>query len=136
VRLFLDSSVLLAAAGSTSGASRLLIIAARREQWTLLTSAYCVREAEHNLPKLSSKAGADWSRRIKPRLSIVGTHLVLDRPLIYRAVKDRPVVITALSLKSEVLLTLDRDDFHDLLGSSVYGLPIRTPGEFLKGLRR
>ncbi|MEY4446404.1 MAG: hypothetical protein RL444_1517 [Verrucomicrobiota bacterium] len=111
-------------------------MAARREQWTLLTSAYCVREAEHNLPKLSSKAAADWSRRIKPTLSIVGTHLVLDRPLIYRAVKDRPVVITALSLKSDVLLTLDRDDFHDLLGSFVYGLPIRTPGEFLKGLRR
>ncbi len=111
-------------------------MAARREQWTLLTSAYCVREAEHNLPKLGSKAAADWSRRIKPRLSIVGTHLVLDRPLIYRAVKDRPVVITALSLKSDLLLTLDRDDFHDLLGSSVYGLPIRTPGEFLKGLRR
>jgi hypothetical protein len=111
-------------------------MAAQREQWTLLTSAYCVREAEHNLPKLSSKAAADWSRRIKPRLSIVGTHLVLDRPLIYRAVKDRPVVITALSLKSDVLLTLDRDDFHDLLGSSVYGLPIRTPGEIVKGIRR
>jgi len=136
VRLFLDSSVLLAAAGSTSGASRLLITSARRERWTLLTSAYCVREAEHNLPKLSPKAAVDWSRRIKPRLTIVGTHLVLDRPLIYRAVKDRPVVITALSLKSDVLLTLDRTDFHDLLGSSVYGLPIRTPGEFLRELNK
>ena len=131
MRLFLDSSVLLAAAGSTSGASRLLISSARRERWTLLTSAYCVREAEHNLPKLSPKAAVDWSRWIKPKLTIVGTHLVLDRPLIYRA-----VVITALSLKSDVLLTLDRDDFHDLLGSSVYGLPIRTPGEFLRELNR
>ena len=136
MRLFLDSSVLLAAAGSTSGASRLLIMASRRERWTLLTSAYCVRETEQNLPKLGLKATADWSRRIKPRLSVVGTHLVLDRPLIYRAVKDRPIVITALSLKADALLTLDRDDFHDLLGSSVYGLAIRTPGEFLKGLRR
>ena len=136
MRLFLDSSVLLAAAGSTSGASRLLIMASRREQWTLLTSAYCVREAEHNLPKLGSKAASDWSRRIKPRLTVVGTHLVLDRPLIYRAVKDRPIVITALSLKADVLLTLDRDDFHDLLGSSVYGIAIRTPGEFLRGLCR
>jgi predicted nucleic acid-binding protein len=136
VRLFLDSSVLLAAAGSTSGASRLLITAARRKRWTLLTSAYCVREVEHNLPKLESEATAGWRSLIKPRLTVVGTHLVLDRPLIYRAVKDRPVVITALSLKADVLLTLDRDDFHDLLGSSVYGLPIRTPGEFLKGLNR
>jgi predicted nucleic acid-binding protein len=136
VRLFLDSSVLLAAAGSTSGASRLLITSAKREGWSLLTSAYCVREVEYNLPKLGPKATTDWHRLIKPRLTIVGTHLVLDRPLIYRAVKDRPVVITALSLKTDVLLTLDRDDFHDLLGSSVYGLPIRTPGVFLKEISR
>ena len=50
--------------------------------------------------------------------------------------KDRPVIITALSLKSDVLLSLDRDDFHDLLGSSVYGLSIRTPGELLKEISR
>ena len=100
MRLFLDSSVLLAAAGSTSGASRLLITAAGRKRWTLLTSAYCVREVEHNLPKLAPEATADWRRLIKPRLTVVGTHLVIDRPLIYRAVKDRPVVITALSLKA------------------------------------
>jgi len=136
VRLFLDSSVLLAATGSTSGASRLLITSAKREGWILVTSAYCVCEVEHNLPKLKPKASIDWRRTIKPALTIVGTHLVLDRPLLYRAVKDRPVVITALSLKADTLLTLDRDDFHDLLGSSVYGLPIRTPGEFLKGLNR
>ncbi len=101
-----------------------------------MTSAYCVREVEHNLPKLSPKAATDWKRAIKPALNVVGTHLVLDRPLIYRAVKDRPVVITALSLKADTLLTLDRDDFHDLLGSSVYGLPIQTPGEFLRERRR
>jgi hypothetical protein len=58
--------------------------------------------------------------------------LVLDRPLLYRAIKDRPIVISALSLQADCLLTLDRDDFHDLLGNSVYGLPIRTPGEFLR----
>ncbi len=132
----MDSSVLLAAAGSTSGASRLLITSAKREGWILVTSAYCVREVEHNLPKLKPKASIDWRRTIKPALTVAGTHLVLDRPLLYRAVKDRPVVITALSLKADFLLTLDRADFHDLLGSSVYGLPIRTPGEFLKGLNR
>lgn len=136
MRLFLDSSVLLAAAGSTSGASRLLIISAKREGWTLLTSAYCMREAEHNLPKLSLQATIHWHQVIKPRLSVAGTRLVLDRPLVYRAVKDRPVVITALSLKTNALLTLDRDDFHDLLGLSVYGLYIRTPGEFLKEISR
>jgi len=52
--------------------------------------------------------------------------------LVYGAVKDRPVVVSALHLKAHYLLTLDRDDFHDLLGTEVYGLRIRTPGEFLR----
>ena len=74
----MDSSVLLAAAGSTSGASRLLITSAKREGWILVTSAYCVREVEHNLPKLKPKASIDWRRTIKPALTVAGTLLVLD----------------------------------------------------------
>jgi hypothetical protein len=33
---------------------------------------------------------------------------------------------------SEVLLTLDRDDFGALLGGTFYGLSILTPGMFLE----
>jgi predicted nucleic acid-binding protein len=128
----MDSSVLLAAAGSASGASRLLITSAKAEGWDLVTSDYCLRETVHNLPKLGGSGLRAWSIIVRPALTIHGTHLVLDRPLLYRAVKDRPVVISALTLHADFLLTLDRDDFHDLLGDSVYGLPIRTPGEFLR----
>jgi predicted nucleic acid-binding protein len=128
----MDSSVLLAAAGSAAGASRLLITAAKAEGWDLVTSDYCLRETEHNVSKLGASGLRTWSTIVRPTLTIHGTHLVLDRPLLYRAVKDRPVVISALSLHADCLLTLDRDDFHDLLGNSVYGLPIRTPGEFLR----
>ena len=128
----MDSSVLLAAAGSATGASRLLITSAKAEGWDLVTSDYCLRETGHNLPKLGGSGLRAWSTIIRPALSVLGTHLVLDRPLAYRAVKDRPVVISALTLQADFLFTLDRDDFHDLLGDSVYGLPIRTPGEFLR----
>jgi hypothetical protein len=68
---------------------------------------------------------------IRPTLTVHDTSVVLDRPLVHRAVKDRPVVISALGLRADFLLTLDRDDFQDLLGDTVYGLPIRTPGQFL-----
>jgi len=111
-------------------------MSARREERTLLTSGYCVCEVEHNIRKLGPKAAQSWQWVILPRLKVGATSLVLDRPLVYRAVKDRPVVIAALSLRSDYLLTLDRDDFHDLLGLSVYGLPIRTPGEFLRETKR
>jgi hypothetical protein len=58
--------------------------------------------------------------------------VVIDRPLVYRVSKDRPVVATALALKCDALLTLDRADFHRLLGGRVYELLIRTPGDWLK----
>ena len=135
MRLFLDSSVLLAAAGSSTGASRLLFDNASRHGWELLTAEYCLREAEFNLPKLGKKAELSWTQIIRPAVIPLSTLLTLDRPLIFRATKDRPVVISALSQKADYLLTLDRDDFHGLLGRSVYGLPIRTPGEFLREIR-
>ena len=31
-----------------------------------------------------------------------------------------------------MLLTLDRRDFRDLLGQTIYGLRVLTPGEFLR----
>lgn len=83
MRLFFDSSVLLAAAGSTSGASRLLITSAKREGWSLLTSAYCVREVEYNLPKLGPKATTGitrgqaatcWAARLDSEISAVFSH--------------------------------------------------------------
>jgi len=135
VRLFLDSSVLLAASGSSKGASRLLFDNAVSHGWLLLTADYCLREVEFNLPKLGKKAALSWGEIIQPALIPATARLTLDRPLIYRATKDRPVVISALSQKADYLVTLDRDDFHDLLGRSVYGLPIRTPGEFLREIR-
>ena len=131
----MDSSVLLAASGSSTGASRLLFDIASRHGWELLTAEYCLREAEFNLPKLGKKAELSWTQIIRPAVIPLSTRLTLDRPLIFRATKDRPVVISALSQKADYLLTLDRDDFHGLLGRSVYGLPIRTPGEFLREIR-
>ena len=127
--------MLLAAAGSSKGASGLLFDHATSRGWQLLTADYCLREAEFNLPKLGKRAELSWAQIIRPALNTVTAQLTLDRPLIYRATKDRPVVISALSQKADYLLTLDRDYFHDLLGRSVYGLPIRTPGEFLREIR-
>ena len=45
--------------------------------------------------------------------------------------RDRPILFTA-SAWAEVLLTLDRRDFADLLGTSFYGLAILKPGDFLQ----
>lgn len=130
MRLFLDSSVLLAASGSDCGASREVFRQAPDCAWTLLASPYVVEEVLANLPKLSSEATADWAR-LRPHLALVDDVLTLDRPAVFEPAKDRPILFTALAW-SEMLLTLDRNDFGTLIGSEFYGLSILTPGMFLE----
>lgn len=127
--LFLDASVLLAAAGSSIGASRALFNYAERQGWTLLSSPYALEEVLRNLSKLPGAATADWLV-LRTQLTIVDDVVSLDRPVIFTASKDRPILFTALAW-ADVLLTLDKEDFSDLLGESFYGLAVKLPYEFL-----
>ena len=60
--------------------------------------------------------------------------LTLDRAAVFEPAKDRPILFSALAW-AQVLLTLDRGDFGTLLGSTFYGLSVRTPGMFLEDER-
>ena len=131
MRLFLDTSVLLAASGSGRGASRFLITEAAAYGWELVSSDYCDEETRRNLPKLGRSAATAWKNQIAPLVRFVRADVALDRPLVFPKAKDRPVVITALAMRADWLLTLDEGDFHTKLGREVYGLRIATPGEFL-----
>ena len=51
--------------------------------------------------------------------------------MIFAASKDRPILFTALAW-AEILLTLDRADFSDLLGGTFYGLHVLLPYDFLE----
>lgn len=131
MRLFLDTSVLLAAAGSARGASRFLMLQATVPDWQLFSSDYCAEETRRNLPKLGQAAAIVWTKALAPRIQFVRTIVSLDKPLVFPKAKDRPVVITALAARAEWLLTLDEADFHGKLGREIYGLRIASPGEFL-----
>jgi len=131
VRLFLDTSVLLAASGSARGASRFLITEATAHGWELLSSDYCEEETRRNLAKVGRSTASAWKNEIVPRVRFVRASMALDKPLVFPKAKDRPVVITALAVRADWLLTLDEGDFHTKLGREVYGLRLATPGEFL-----
>ena len=57
--------------------------------------------------------------------------LTLEWPVVFPVAKDRPVLFSALAW-ADVLLTLDREDFGELLNQPFYGLPILKPGTFLE----
>lgn len=128
--IFLDTSVLLAACGSATGASRALFALAPHQGWTLTTSYYAANEAVKNLDAFPPVATGEWIR-LKRLIVLTDDVVTLDRPAIFSAAKDRPILFTALAY-AEVLLTLDRGDFRDLLDGSFYGLPVLLPARFLQ----
>ena len=130
MNVFLDSSVLLAACGSAAGASRAVIDAAAGQGWSLLTSSYVLAEVEANLAALPAGASDNWAL-VRIKLETVPDVLTFDWPAVFAPARDRPILFTA-SAWAEVLLTLDRHDFADLLGTSFYGLAILRPGDFLQ----
>ena len=59
MKLFLDTSVPLAARGSKKGASREVFRLAPLNEWTLIATPYVLEETERNLPKLSGDADSE-----------------------------------------------------------------------------
>ena len=130
MRLFLDTSVLLAAIGSTKGASREIFRLARQNEWLLLTTSYVLDETNHNLPSLPLSTRGDWPA-LRQQLSIRDDVVTLHQIAVFPVAKDRPILFSALAW-ADVLLTLDTHDFATLLGTDFYGLSILKPGAFLE----
>jgi predicted nucleic acid-binding protein len=130
VRLFLDTSVLLAACGSTTGASHEIFRQARAHGWTLIVTPYVIGEVLNNLADFPPSATAQWAS-LRTDLLILDDVLTLDRPAVFTAGKDRPILFSALAW-ADVLLTRDTSDFADILGGSFYELLVLTPGAFLQ----
>lgn len=83
-----------------------------------------------NLAKLPGEATTDWLR-LRLQLVVVDDVVSLDKPVVFAASKDRPILFTALAW-STVLLTLDKADFVDILGGHFYGLDVLLPYDLLE----
>ena len=134
MNLFLDTSVLLAASGSSVGASREIFRRAPGNAWLLLATPYVIDEVLRNLPDFPPAASTEWAS-LRLRLVLMRDVLTLEFPAVFPAAKDRPNLFSALAW-ADVLLTLDRGDFGSFFGQSFYGLPITKPGTFLEQERR
>jgi predicted nucleic acid-binding protein len=130
VRLFLDTSVLLAASGSDAGASREIFRRATVNGRVLVTIPYAIEEVRRNLPDFPPSASADWVQ-LRTALLVMDDVLTLDLPAVFTAGKDRPILFSALAW-ADILLTLDQGDFGGLMEKPFYGLSVLKPGVFLE----
>ena len=133
MRLFLDTSVLLAASGSHIGAARIIIENARAYGWVLLASPYVLAEVDKNISKLGKSAPPEWAK-LKSSLIVVPDVVSAGRVVVFDPTKDRPILLTAFA-RAQALLTHDVGDFAKL-GGYFHGLEILTPGEFLQNERK
>jgi hypothetical protein len=76
------------------------------------------------------------SQVILPKLDLAPTELTFDKVLVFPKAKDRPVLLSALGIEADCLLTLDEHDFQKMIGSQVYGMAVNTPGMFLINQRK
>ncbi len=138
-RLFLDASVLIAAAGSSTGASTLVLALRRQGGSRAVSSRLVLVEAERNI---RAKLGRASLLRYYEEIGNLDLDLVADPSLDESgagadlvAPKDAHVLAGAVKGRVDVLLTLDR---RHLLTERVTnaGLPfaVMTPGEFLRRL--
>lgn len=130
MRVFLDTSVLLAACGSTTGASYEIFRRAQVHDWVLMVTPYVIGEVLNNLPDLPAAATAQWAG-LRADLLVLDDVLTVDRPVVFPAAKDRPILFSALAW-ADVLLTRDTGDFGGIMGGSFYELLVLTPGAFLQ----
>jgi hypothetical protein len=122
---------MLAASGRVTGASHAIFDLAGTSGWMLYTGDYVLREVERNLrQRLPATASSEWNV-LRPMLGVAADELTHPWPVIFSAAKDRPVLFTAAAV-ADVLLTLDRADFGGVMVSGFYGLPVMTPGDFLR----
>ena len=129
MRLFLDSTFVLAACGRSKGASRAIFDMASQNAWTLLASPYVLNEVSKNLFKLGTQATTDWAV-LFPKLVVAKDVWTLDRPVVFEPAKDRPVLFTATAWAT-VFLTLDMGDFGKLMETGFYHLTVMSPATFL-----
>ena len=140
INLFLDSSALIAGIISTTGAARVLLLLAETGHITITISEQLVAESERAIARKVPRALGDLRKAIlvsnasivrDPSPSEVGasSHLISHHP-------DAPILVAAMKVKADYLVTLIRKHFIDDPDvARLSGLKIGTPGEVLIWVR-
>ena len=136
VRAFVDSSVLFAAAASSTGFARDLLIQGLRGELDLVYCAWVIEETTRNL----SRKRADALPLLREFVATLPSPapeppraLVIEVATIIEP-EDAPIVAGAIMLKATHLATFDR---RHLLSQAVlihqhFGVTVATPDEILR----
>ena len=126
-RIFLDANVLFSIAYGSPGLKR-LEERAQKKHCLLFASNYVIEEAKRNLSDPSQR------KRLDGFLSNTQIIPEMDPQLpcpIHLPEKDRPVLLAAISIRADYLLTGDMTHFGRYFGKRVSGVTICLPRDYL-----
>ena len=135
MRIFLDANVLFSAAQS-AGAIRLLLHSLHAAGHGLVADEYVATEARRNV---DGKAGSDAAAYLQALLSRIEVSpvqfpTVAQADVLWLPDKDRPVLMAAMALKCDVLVTGDRTHFGPGFGKVFDGVTIYAPAQLARAI--
>jgi putative PIN family toxin of toxin-antitoxin system len=135
-KVFLDASVLIAAAASPGGGSSLVLEVCRGHNFYAATTRKVLLEAQRNIrKKLSRDILLNFYNEIanlKSEIVNPATQEELTQHNDIITTKDRHVIASAIKSNSNLLITLDRKHFQtEAIKKENLSVIIMTPKEFL-----
>ena len=136
MRIFLDANILFSAAKS-AGAIRQLLHDLHTDHHVLVADEYVAAEARRNI---DAKATGDAAQYLQALLMQIEVSPVLYPAMAQSAVlwlpeKDRPVLMAAMALKCDALITGDRTHFGPGYGKTFDGVTLYSPAQLAQALR-
>ena len=128
-RIFLDANILFSMVYGSPGLRRLWELA-KKKRCLLFASGYVIEETRRNL------LSTEQIRRLETCLEEVEIVRDVDPRIpcpIELPEKDRPVLLAAISVKANYLLTGDSIHFGKYFGQTVKGVKICLPRNYLSG---
>lgn len=137
-KVFIDSSVLIAAAISPKGSARDLIMNALRSKIQVVISDLVIEETQRNLANKVPQALPAlqlFLEALNPELVSPSKALVLKVSKVIE-LKDAPIVGGALAAKAEYLVSFDRKHLlqHNKEIKTHFGIKVVTPDQIIKGV--
>jgi predicted nucleic acid-binding protein len=136
-RIFADANVLIAGAGSRSGASRAVLMLAEVGLFKLVVCRQVLDEAERNIRKKLPNA----LKAFAELMAVLTLEIIQDPdPVVWQdwqdiiEAKDAPMLAAAAAAQVDRLLTVNTKDFTAEVATQS-GLVIQTSAQFIVELR-
>ena len=140
IKVFLDSSALIAGVISSTGAARVLLVMSETRQIEVFISEHVITESERSLARKVPHALPEFRQTIRDAQTKIiqnpTQQEIRDHLYLIGDPEDVPILLSAMKAKVDYLATHNRRHFlADPTVAEKSGLRIGTAGDVLAGVR-